>query len=57
MVYVLGATVRIYFEKYEADPSKLELDPQSVLRPLIDLALKLSNLKELTGRTEPTVIT
>jgi phosphoglucomutase len=52
-----GATIRIYFEKYEADPHKLDQDPQKVLKPLIDLALELSNLKHLTGRNEPTVIT
>jgi len=52
-----GATIRVYFEKYESDPSKLDQDPQQVLKPLIDLALELSNLKHLTGRNEPTVIT
>jgi phosphoglucomutase len=24
-----GATIRVYFEKYEYDPTKLDLDPQA----------------------------
>lgn len=30
---------------------------KAVLKPLIQLALELSKLKEFTGRTEPTVVT
>nr|CAD54445.1 phosphoglucomutase [Crassostrea gigas] len=52
-----GATIRMYLEGYESDPAKSEMDPQVVLRPLIDIALKLSQLPELTGRDAPTVIT
>lgn len=52
-----GATIRLYLEGYESDPAKYEMDPQVVLRPLIDIALKLSQLPELTGRDAPTVIT
>lgn len=52
-----GATIRMYLEGYESDPAKYEMDPQVVLRPLIDIALKLSQLPELTGRDAPTVIT
>ena len=28
-----------------------------ILKPLVDIALKISNLVELTGREKPTVIT
>ncbi|KAG0298297.1 Phosphoglucomutase-2 [Dissophora globulifera] len=52
-----GATVRLYVEKYEADPSKFEDKTQEALRPLIDVALAISKLTEFTGRKEPTVIT
>lgn len=31
--------------------------PQEILKPLIDIALKLTKMKEYTGRDEPTVIT
>jgi len=52
-----GATVRIYFEKYEKNPDHLFLDAQEALKPLIQLGLEISKLKEITNRTEPTVIT
>ncbi|KAI4340844.1 hypothetical protein MLD38_025645 [Melastoma candidum] len=52
-----GATVRIYIEQFESDVSKHDLDAQIALKPLIDLALSVSKLKEFTGREKPTVIT
>ncbi|KAF9438323.1 Phosphoglucomutase-2 [Entomortierella beljakovae] len=52
-----GATVRLYVEKYESNPSKYQDNTQEALRPLIEAALKLSQLTEFTGRKEPTVIT
>ncbi|KAI9078198.1 hypothetical protein K1719_039812 [Acacia pycnantha] len=52
-----GATIRIYIEKFESDPSKHDADAQTALKPLIDLALSVSKLKEFTGREKPTVIT
>ncbi|KAG0265773.1 Phosphoglucomutase-2 [Mortierella polycephala] len=52
-----GATVRLYVEKYESNPSKYEDKTQDALRPLIEVALELSQLTEFTGRKEPTVIT
>ncbi|CAL0300732.1 unnamed protein product [Lupinus luteus] len=52
-----GATVRVYIEQFEADVSKHDLDAQVALKPLIDLALSVSKLKDFTGREEPTVIT
>eukprot|EP01101_Sappina_pedata_P008241 TRINITY_DN4523_c0_g1_i1.p1 TRINITY_DN4523_c0_g1~~TRINITY_DN4523_c0_g1_i1.p1 ORF type:complete len:576 (+),score=223.36 TRINITY_DN4523_c0_g1_i1:184-1911(+) len=52
-----GATIRIYFEKYESDESKLQFDPQVALKGLIDFGLSISKLTEFTGRSSPTVIT
>ncbi|KAJ6882952.1 phosphoglucomutase [Populus alba x Populus x berolinensis] len=52
-----GATVRIYIEQFEPDVSKHEMDAQIALKPLIDLALSVSKLKDFTGRDKPTVIT
>ncbi|XP_010442688.1 PREDICTED: phosphoglucomutase, chloroplastic [Camelina sativa] len=52
-----GATVRIYIEQFEPDVSKHDLDAQIALKPLIDLALSVSKLKDFTGREKPTVIT
>lgn len=48
---------RMYIEQYSDDESKHGLDAQEALKPIIDLALELSKLKELTGREKPTVIT
>ncbi|ELR16875.1 Phosphoglucomutase, putative [Acanthamoeba castellanii str. Neff] len=53
----VGATIRLYVEKYEADADKQSIDPQDALKPLIDLALNFSELSKYTGRHEPTVIT
>ncbi|XP_072983840.1 phosphoglucomutase, chloroplastic [Typha latifolia] len=52
-----GATIRIYVEQFEPDVSKHDVDAQAALKPLIDLALSISKLKEFTGREKPTVIT
>ena len=52
-----GATIRMYIERYEVDEEKQNLDAQEALKPFIDVALKVSKLKEITGRDEPTVIT
>ncbi|XP_058109616.1 phosphoglucomutase, chloroplastic isoform X2 [Magnolia sinica] len=52
-----GATIRIYVEQFEPDASKHDVDAQIALKPLIDLALSVSKLKDFTGREKPTVIT
>jgi phosphoglucomutase len=52
-----GATVRLYLERYEADPARHDLDTQAALAPLIAIAEQVSALKQRTGRAEPTVVT
>jgi phosphoglucomutase len=52
-----GATVRVYLERYEADPSRHDIDTQEALAPLIAIAEQVSALKQRTGRNEPSVIT
>lgn len=52
-----GATVRIYLESYEADRSKHSLDAQDALADMIVAANQISQLQQLTGRNQPTVIT
>lgn len=50
-----GATVRLYIDSYE---QKNVLGEASVmLKPLIDIALQVSQLPAFTGRSAPTVIT
>ncbi|KAI8075189.1 hypothetical protein BC940DRAFT_230175 [Gongronella butleri] len=52
-----GATVRLYVEKYSDNPAEYPADTQEALKPLIDVALQLSQLEQFTGRKTPTVIT
>merc|ERR1712151_922954 len=54
---VAGATVRLYLEKYEPASGNLGQHQFDVVKPLADIALSLSNLKDYTGRDAPTVIT
>jgi phosphoglucomutase len=53
----VGATLRIYLEKFEVNVSNHEQDAQVSLAELINLAEQFCELKKRTGRTEPTVIT
>jgi phosphoglucomutase len=52
-----GATIRIYLEAFDADVKNHHLDAQVALAEMIQIALKLSELKQRTGRDTPTVIT
>ncbi|MEO7996083.1 MAG: alpha-D-glucose phosphate-specific phosphoglucomutase [Gemmatimonadaceae bacterium] len=52
-----GATLRVYIESYEPDVTRHSLDTQEALKPLVETALELSQLQQLTGREKPTVIT
>ncbi|MBF0281184.1 MAG: alpha-D-glucose phosphate-specific phosphoglucomutase [Zetaproteobacteria bacterium] len=52
-----GATIRIYLESFEADSAKHCIDAQILLADLIAASHEISNLPQLTGRDEPTVIT
>merc|ERR1719217_1911047 len=54
---VAGATVRLYLEKYEPPTGNLTQHQFEVVKPLADIALKLSDLKKYTERESPTVIT
>lgn len=53
----VGATLRIYLERYERDVSKHQQDAQEALAELVDIAEQLCEVKKRTGRTEPSVIT
>ena len=53
----VGATLRIYLEKYEPDTDKQHQDAQQALAELIDIAEQLCEVKKRTGRTQPDVIT
>lgn len=52
-----GATLRIYLESFDADISQHDQDAQDALAELIAIAEQISELKQRTGREQPTVIT
>ena len=52
-----GATLRVYIERYEPDPSRHGLETQSALADLIEAADTIAGIKAKTGREKPTVIT
>lgn len=52
-----GATIRLYLESLELDGAKQGLDAQVALKELIAVADELAQIKALTGRDKPTVIT
>lgn len=52
-----GATLRLYAEQYEPDPSKHDQDTQQALGEIIRIADELAEIRTRTGREAPTVIT
>ncbi len=53
----VGATLRLYVESYEPDPTRQDRDVQEALAGYLAAALELSELEARTGRSAPTVIT
>ena len=51
-----GATLRVYLERYVADPSRHEVPTQEALAPLIGLAETVARIAAVTGRKGPDVI-
>ena len=52
-----GATLRVYFDRYQPDPALLGQDPQKALASLIEAAHAIAGIEEYTGRVRPDVIT
>ena len=52
-----GATLRVYIERFEDEPSKLAQETQSALADLIAISRDFAQITKYTGRTEPSVIT
>lgn len=53
----VGATLRVYLENREEDPTKQQRDPQEALAVAIRAAEEIAKIKEFTGRNEPNVRT
>ncbi len=51
-----GATLRLYLERYVADPALHETPTQETLAPLVLLAEKVARITEISGRKAPDVI-
>jgi phosphoglucomutase len=52
-----GATLRVYFDRYQPDPALLGQDPQKALADLIEAAHEIAGIESYTGRVRPDVIT
>ncbi len=52
-----GATIRLYLERFEADPARHDIDTQEALAELIAIADRVADLHQRTGRKSPSVIT
>ena len=52
-----GATLRLYLESYEPDPSQHGADPQEALAEFIAIAEDVAQIRQYTGMDVPTVIT
>lgn len=53
----VGATIRVYLERYEPDCEKHNVSTADALKGLVAIALEISKIAAHTGRNEPTVIT
>ncbi len=53
----VGATLRVYLERFEPDPARHSLDPAEALAPVIAAAEALAGIGARLGRDAPDVIT
>ena len=53
----VGATLRLYLERYEPPHGQHDLDTQAALAPLIGIADSVAGIRARTGRDTPSVIT
>ncbi len=53
----VGATLRLYLERYEAPDGDHDQETQAALQPLIEIVEKLAEVRRWTGRDAPSVIT
>lgn len=53
----VGATLRIYLERFEDDPARMAQDPQQALAAVTDAAGEIAGIAGRLGRKEPDVRT
>jgi phosphoglucomutase len=52
-----GATLRVYLEQLEAEPSRQSRPEREVVAPLAGAAESLAGIRRWTGMSAPTVVT
>jgi len=52
-----GATLRVYLERYEADPAQHTLETQAALAPLAEIAQRLAGIESHLQRRQASVVT
>jgi phosphoglucomutase len=52
-----GATLRVYLERHEPDATRHDVEAQTALKPLVELAEALAHIRVLTGMERPSVMT
>ena len=53
----VGATLRLYIERYEPDPARHDVPTSDMLAPVAEAALAIFGIAERTGRATPSVVT
>ena len=52
-----GATLRLYLERFERDPSNHDMAVQNALANVATIARKIMRIEETTGRSNPSLVT
>ncbi|WP_113952633.1 alpha-D-glucose phosphate-specific phosphoglucomutase [Arenicella xantha] len=52
-----GATLRLYCDRFEDAPDRLQMDPQQALAEVLQAADQIAQIQQFTGRSAPDVIT
>lgn len=52
-----GATIRVYLERFETDPKKLDADAQEAVQSVIGAIAEIAEIERRTGRKMPDVVT
>lgn len=53
----VGATLRVYLERFEPDPALQHANPETALAPIVHAAQELAQIEQRLGRSEPDVRT
>ncbi len=53
----VGATLRVYLERYEPDPAKHDAETAGILAPVVAAAEAIADIRAKTGRDAPSVVT